>query len=373
MTANSVFNAYLDANIILILAACLWALARFLMNRTALRHAHLMQLQVVYGVLLAFALAPLVIVAFNVAQGAGLIGSRYSPSLPDFALAQFLNGHIQMSPSKFEQLWMARTMFTLDVTSLSSPLGVAIAVGLGLGLIAFSGLMLRNAAHVRGLIRCGYLWRRVGKIDILLTDRCDVPFSTRGLRRRYLVLPSTLLAHSDDLRIAITHELQHMRQSDLGWEIALEAVRPLFFWNPAWFFFKRQVEDLRELACDQQVLLRRRVDIKDYCDCLLRVCRTQMGQGGATRILIPSVPLVSPESSRRANKVLRRRVLSMLTKTRLSPGRWATGLLALPLLSMIGFGSLATQSHGDWSQDRLMLSTIVNLERLDQRSELSRY
>ena len=374
MTANSVFNAYLDANIIIVAAAILWALVRFILGRTALRQAFLTQLHLVYGVLLAIALSPLVIVAFNLMQGVGIIGTSLSPSLSDYALAQFLNGHIQMSPTKFETLWMSRMVFTRDVVTLGSPLGMAVAGMLGLGITVFTVLVLRNAWHIRCLIARAYLWRRIGKIDVVLTDRCDVPFSTRGVTRRYIVLPTGLLAQSDDLRIAIAHELQHMRQGDLGWEIALEFVRPFFFWNPAWVYFKRQVEELRELACDQQVLMRRRVGIREYCDCLLRVCQNQLDRAGARRILVPTVPLVSPEASRRADRVLKRRVLSMVSKGRLMPGRWATGLLALPLLGVISFGSLATQSSsGDWSQDRLMLSTIVNLERLDQRSPANRY
>lgn len=40
---------------------------------------------------------------------------------------------------------------------------------------------------------------------------------------------------------------------------------------------------------------------------------------------------------------------------------------ALVLCLALGIGVLATtvRQPGDWSQDRLMLSTIVNLERLD--------
>ena len=37
MTANSIFNAYIDANLVLVLAAILWAVARFGLNRTRFR------------------------------------------------------------------------------------------------------------------------------------------------------------------------------------------------------------------------------------------------------------------------------------------------------------------------------------------------
>ena len=40
-------------------------------------------------------------------------------------------------------------------------------------------------------------------------------------------------------------------------------------------------------------------------------------------------------------------------------------LLTAPLLALTLTVAVAIQKPGDWSQDRLMLSTIVNLERLE--------
>jgi len=39
--------------------------------------------------------------------------------------------------------------------------------------------------------------------------------------------------------------------------------------------------------------------------------------------------------------------------------------LMLPLMAFIVFSSIIIHNGSDWSQDRIMLSTIVNLERLD--------
>ena len=374
MTANSIFNAYIDANLVLLLAALLWFAARIPLNRTSFRQAGLMQLQMVYAICLAVALAPLVIVGHAVATQVGLLGSGYSPSLSDYALAQFLNGRFQMAPSEFEALWMSRTVFTQQVTTLGSPLGIMVAAVLATGFSIYAARLLRNALKIRSVIRGGFLWRSLRGIDIVLTDRVDVPFSTRGMGRRYIVLPSGLLSQADDLRIAIAHELQHMRQGDLGWEIAVEVLRPLFFWNPGFAYLKREIEELRELACDQQVLTRRRIDLQDYCDCLLRVCDNAMGRNRPAQIIVPTVPLVRPDGGRRAARFLKRRVLSMLTQAQAAPSRLVTGLMILPFVAAISFGSLASQSNSaDWSQDRLMLSTIVNLERLDQRTLATRY
>lgn len=373
MTANSVFNAYLDANIILALAACLWALTRFLLCRTRLRHAALMQLQLVYGVLLAVVAAPFVVLLFNLLHGAGVIGGGMSANISDYALAQFLHGRIDMAPTQFESLWMSRTVFTQHVTAMSSPLGIVVCGALAAGFLIYAVVFLRNAWTIRSLIARGYVWRRFRDVEIRLSDGTCVPFSTRGLRHRYIVLPSALLTDAGDMRIAVAHELQHVRQGDLGWEIALEVLRPLFFWNPAFAYFKLQVEELRELACDQQVLTRKPFGVKAYCDCLLRVCRDSLQQGHGRLILVPSVPLVAGKGRRHSARFLRQRVSSMLVPRRIVPGRWLTGVMVVPLLVAISVGSIAAQRSGDWSQDRLMLSTIVNLERLDQRTIDHRY
>jgi beta-lactamase regulating signal transducer with metallopeptidase domain len=74
-----------------------------------------------------------------------------------------------------------------------------------------------------------------------------------------------------DLKMSLTHQFQYLRQGDIEWEIALAAMRPLFFWNPALILRKRQVEQLRELVFDQQVLARQGFDVRSYCYCRLRV------------------------------------------------------------------------------------------------------
>ena len=40
-------------------------------------------------------------------------------------------------------------------------------------------------------------------------------------------------------------------------------------------------------------------------------------------------------------------------------------LLAVPMVAVIFVSALSIQKPTDWSQDRLMLSTVINLERLE--------
>lgn len=62
---------------------------------------------------------------------------------------------------------------------------------------------------------------------------------------------------------------------------------------------------------------------------------------------------------------LRRRVEALVERDRLRP-HWGFVLLAvLPMIAIVFLSALSIQKPADWTQDRLMLSTIVNLERLE--------
>ena len=45
--------------------------------------------------------------------------------------------------------------------------------------------------------------------------------------------------------------------------------------------------------------------------------------------------------------------------------------LMTPLIAIVILSTLAIQKPNDWSQDRIMLSTIINLERLANHNNLA--
>ena len=168
--------------------------------------------------------------------------------------------------------------------------------------------------------------------------------------------------------MAMTHELQHIRQGDINWEIAMEVLRPLFFWNPAFILWKRIVDQLRELSCDQQVLLRKKINIKDYCECLLRVCQNSLKYKNGMPVIVPVVAFAQVDKfpfSTNSTIFLKRRVTSLFELPKEPQAPRKLWYLMLPLMAFIVFLSLIIHNGSDWSQDRIMLSTIVNLERLD--------
>ncbi len=364
-------NLYIDANIVLALAFLIWGLTLFAIRRSRFGGDFRVQLRLTEGLMLAALLSPLV--ALCLAQMAAVLFPGRSLNMADIAVAQFLDGRVQMEAVEFETLLGVRQGFVEDLADLRTPVAWALAAFLAGGFALGMGRVALNALRLRRLIAASYVWRRFGTLELRLSDRTAIPFSTRGLRRRYIVLPATMLAQPKALRIALSHELQHMRRWDIEWELVLAFLQPLFFWNPFFQRWKRKLEHLRELGCDQALISRNRVTRRDYADCLLTVCEQSLARGQHFAPVSPKVPLLNiPRTltGRRNTQSLRERIAAIASApVRASAGRsLALWPLLLAATVAIGLGASTMRKPGDWSQDRLMLSTIVNLERLEQRS-----
>lgn len=358
MTAMTpAIDLFIDANILLLLAFCLWRVAQFFLQRTALRHDHGFQAGLLKTVLLITLLSPILGLGFT------SLGNYLAPDTPttlsDIAVAAYLGGSIAMPAVDFEALLNTRRTFVETFSAGKVSWAAPLLAGFAVVSVALTLRLLRSALCVRRTLADSYLWRRTGRVDIRLSDRITVPFAARGLRRRHVVLPTSLLTRPRDLRVVLAHEFQHLRAGDVEWELALEALRPLVFWNPAFILWKRAFEKLRELSCDQRVLASRCITPHEYAACLLTFCARRRTGPALARVAFVSVAPNTPK------RVLEHRILSLY---RLPSFRHTRPMLAaLALVLALGIGSIAAtvRAPGDWSQDRLMLSTIVNLERLD--------
>jgi hypothetical protein len=88
------------------------------------------------------------------------------------------------------------------------------------------------------------------------------------------------------------------------------------------------------------------------------------------QIITPSVPFV--QIDRRANashseSFLKTRIMSVLDHRNPTNTRHLGSVLMLSLFVVVISATIALRPVNDWSHDRLMLSTIVNLERLNSR------
>ena len=367
ITASTVFDAYLDVNALLLLACAACFATGYALRLVGLGHTVSAQLRVMRATFLAVVISPFVAIAVMAVVQGGYILPDSVPNLSDFIVAQYLQGSFEMNPSALENLLNMRSQTVTAFFATHSAIGFPVIVLLLLGMAVFTLRLALSILRLRRMINDSYAWRRFGSLHLRLSDDISIPFSTRGWRNRYVVLPSAMITRNADLRIALAHEIQHLRQNDVSWEIFLETLRPLFFWNPAYYLWKRRVEQLRELSCDRQVMMRRGYKVADYCDCLITVCQNSLKPRRLFAIDAPVVALVRIENrllAQRSAKLLKNRLFSLIEGKVERNATQVFLLLGLPMMALTVAASIAIQKPGDWSQDRLMLSTIINLERI---------
>lgn len=355
---------FVDANVLLLLAYILWRGAQALILRSPLRQDHGFQVALLKAVLLVTLLSPLL------AQAALAIGHKLAPGTPttlsDMAVAAYLKGNIALPAQDFEALLNTRGTWTEALLRGDLSWAVALAMGLAAVGLFHLGQLALSILRVQRAVSDSYLWRRTARVDIRLSDTVRVPFAARGLWRRHVVLPSNLVMQPAELRLILAHEFQHLRARDVEWELAFEALRPLLFWNPAFVLWKRAFDQLRELSCDQTVLAGRRIDPHTYAACLLDFCERRIRGPWPKSV---NVAFVSAPRARwgrdGARAALEQRILALYV---VPSARRLRGLIpgcVLVLTLCITLAAASVRQPGDWSQDRLMLSTIVNLERLE--------
>jgi beta-lactamase regulating signal transducer with metallopeptidase domain len=361
---STIVDGVINLNIALAAAFGLWLVARGLLNIVGHKRAFVLQLSLLNWLFVAVLIGPVLVTLNAVAVQQGWVGRGTTPNLSDYFVAQYLSGNISMRPSDFEWVLSLRDTVTRALLAPVNWTSYAVLALLGLGHLVLVARFALNAWRLRQVLKQSYAWRRFGRLHLCLTDATHVPFSTRGLRNHYIMIPTALLSDKPGLQMAIAHELQHMRQGDIGWEIGLETLRLMFFWNPVFHIWKRAVDRLRELACDQQLLARGRFDAVAYSDCLLRICRNGLRRGQLGYHAVGMVQTTARMTETDPIRFLRYRITSLLAIAPPLHGRRFGMFILAPLAVAIALGSVAIQRQGDWSHDRLMLSTIVNLERL---------
>jgi beta-lactamase regulating signal transducer with metallopeptidase domain len=259
----SLLNLYITANLLLVLAAAGIAAMRWLSQR--LRIAHRQQLQLAYALTLAAVLLPVAL-------------------LP-------VAGHV-LTPKA--QVWSGATMRQVTTAAEVPQLVIAVVAAevtlpwqmarrastvlLGGGALLFMTLLARDARRLRRILRGAHCIVRRGSVRVLASDTVYVPFSFWWPRRHCIVLPAELMLRADDLRMAIQHESQHHRQLDTRLIYFYQLLRAVFWVNPAMHWLQAMVTDLQEFACDEALLARRRLPVRAYCACLLRVAELALGQ-----------------------------------------------------------------------------------------------
>jgi len=183
---------------------------------------------------------------------------------------------------------------------------------------AVSTLRLASAlVALRRLLSHAVPLRRLGRVSIVVSDRVWVPFATSVFGRAQVVVPVDLLAHPKHLRLALRHEIQHLRGRDTLWAVALELLRLTFYWYPVARSWVRRAQELQELACDE-ALVRRGIPADEYGRCLLHAADHAVG-GRSPLVASTAMSLPGHSPSERGRRLRRR--IDMLFQYRVPTAR----------------------------------------------------
>ncbi len=182
---------------------------------------------------------------------------------------------------------------------------------LALGMLIQATQVSNQWLRLRQVVAQGIPLRNIHGVQVLVSERVMTPFSTCALGFPCLVLPYRLLESPANLRIAIRHELQHLRNGDLSWVLFMEAVKLLCFWNPAAHAWHHEFDQLQEFACDEVLVGQGQLNAKTYGHCLLDVASyTSEKAFVASSNMVPRFSLLGM-----AHSQLRRRI-TMLQHTK---------------------------------------------------------
>lgn len=113
-------------------------------------------------------------------------------------------------------------------------------------------------------------------ISIAFQPEPMVPF-TFGWRHPVIVLPETLKNNPEKTRMAIQHELIHIKRGDYALQLFLSVIESLFWFHPLIHLGSREIETWREISCDQEVLNTSGISQKNYAAMLFELLPQHRG------------------------------------------------------------------------------------------------
>jgi hypothetical protein len=223
---------------------------------------------------------------------------------------------------------------------------------LGLALVSLL-LLSRDLWSLRQIRRKAFLIRRIGRVEIFLSETIGIPFSYWIPFQARVLIPENLLRRHKDYRMVVSHELQHHRQRDTQWVFLIWALRALCFWNPFIHLWSRWLSEIQEFACDEALVDQHKVESRQYARCLIETVENATRPKGN--------PMCAMGLSFRTDRLnLKRRIERMLTTTRTkttrspSPLGWAFAFAA-------GMAAVAMASRGIVQDRRVSLADAQKL------------
>jgi len=76
---------------------------------------------------------------------------------------------------------------------------------------------IKDILILHKLTKNTYRLRKIYNVYILLSETTSVPFCWSTIKSHFVIIPMVFLEKNSDLKLAIRHELQHIRPGDTYW------------------------------------------------------------------------------------------------------------------------------------------------------------
>lgn len=204
--------------------------------------------------------------------------------------SSYLQKH-EMIQTQISTLKTLPFVFSLDWAAL---------IFIFIGMFGFFLKYILNLYSLYKITNQALYMRNFGNLKILFTENTPIPFCWTFLKFHFVIIPANLLQKSSSMKLAIQHELQHIRQKDTYWLHCVSLIKVICFWNPFIWFWMNWLSELQEFACDESLILRNKVSEMPYAECLVNTAKSALLPQGALAMTGPF-----------ASNILKRRV-SML-------------------------------------------------------------
>lgn len=210
-----------------------------------------------------------------------------------------------------------------------------------IGMLSAFYRYIKSILSLRTLIQNGYQQHAMRGIAVMFSSQIAIPCCWRGLRKAYVILPTYLLEHKIDLKLALQHELQHLRQRDAIWLQLLALLKLLGIFNPLLMVWARWFDALHELACDEALVLNKKVMPQTYGQCLLNVAKAAL--------TVASNPyphfVVQPLMNIQASSLLNRRITMLFHYQKRQTKRSVLWGMSIGLALLASMTAYATTSN----------------------------
>lgn len=235
-------------------------------------------------------------------------------------------------------------------------LGTILFCGFFIGVIWHLIKYARTLLKLKKLQHNAFCLHKIRATAILFIEAVT-PFCWSWFNKHLIILPISLLEHSSDKRLAIRHELQHIRQNDTYWLHLFNVLTLFCYFNPFLSLWKKYLNELQEFACDEALILRKHTSPTHYAQCLVNAAKQK-------RLVIEGSAALHGISQ----SLLYRRI-NMLFQYKTQKGKFT--LIAAHALCLVGLTSAAFAINNSSPVTTSEVQTVIEQAKLNTAMPIS--